>query len=155
MIDPLHEDLLYRVGNPRRGFLLWVWGVLSPLGLDRNFGALFKGRTREDRVYGRSAYQSGKYIKAKLQDSLVADSVTKNDAVNARHIQIKDTPLVLISSGIEVRKDSEWERKQRDLSHYTDKLVSWDIVNKAPAEVWRTFEGREIIEQRLKELVHA
>lgn len=155
MIDPLHEDLLYRVGNPRRGFLLWAWGVLSPLGLDRNFGALFKGRTREDRVYGRSAYQDGKYIKAKLQESLVADSVTKNDAVNARHIQIKDTPLVLISSGIEVRKDSEWERKQRDLSHYTDKLVSWDIVNKAPAEVWRTFEGREIIEQRLKELVHA
>ena len=54
--------------------------------------------------------------------------------------------MVLISSGIEVRKDSEWERKQRDLSHYTDKLVSWDIVDKAPAEVWRTFEGREIIE---------
>jgi hypothetical protein len=155
MIDPLHEDLLYRVGNPRRSFLLWAWGVLSPLGLDQNFGALFKGRTREDRVYGHSAYQGGKYIKAKLQESLVADSVTKNDAVNARHIQIKDTPLVLISSGIEVRKDSEWERKQRDLSNYTDKLVSWDIVNKAPAEVWRTFEGREIIEKRLKGLVHA
>jgi len=24
MIDPVHEDLLYRVGNPQRGFLLWV-----------------------------------------------------------------------------------------------------------------------------------
>ena len=75
------------------------------------------GRTREDRVYGRSVYQGGKHIKAKLQESLVADSLTKNDAVNARHIQIKDTPklrthlVVLISSGIEVRNDSERERK--------------------------------------------
>ena len=153
MIDPLHEDLLYEVGNAQRGFLLWAWGILSPLGLDRNFGALFKGRTREDRVYGRSAYQGGKYIKAKLQESLVAGSITKNDAVNARHIQYKDCPLSIVSSGIEVNKDKEWERKQRDMSHYTDKLISWDIVNKAPAEVWKTFDGRETIEKRLKNLV--
>jgi len=154
-IDPLHEDLLYKVGNPTRGFLLWAYGIISPLGLDRNFGALFKGRTREDRVYGRSAYQGGKYIKAKLQEALVAGSVTKNDAVNARHIQYKDCPLSVISSGIEVKKDKEWERKQRELSQYTDNLVSWDIVNKAPAEIWRTFDGRETIEKRLKELVGA
>ena len=155
MIDPLHEDLLYKVGNTQRGFLLWAWGILSPLGLDRNLGALFQGRTREDRVYGRSAYQGGKYIKAKLQESLVAGTVTKNDAVNARHIQYKECPLSIISSGIEVKKNTEWERKQRDMSKYTDKLVSWDIVNKAPAEVWRTFDGTEIIEKRLKELVNA
>lgn len=154
-INPLHEDLLYKVGSPQRGFLLWAWGILSPLGLDRNFGALFKGRTREDRVYGRSSYQGGKYIKAKLQESLVAGSVTKNDAVNARHIQYKECPLSVISSGIEVKKDSEWERKQREMSEYTNKLVSWDIVNKAPAEVWKTFQGRETIEKRLKELVGA
>ena len=153
-INPLHEDLLHRVGNAQ-SFLLWAWGIISPLGLDRNFGALFKGRSREDRVYGRSAYQGGKYIKAKLQEALVADSVTKNDAVNARHIQYKDCPLSVISSGIEVKKDTEWERKQREMSRYTDNLVSWDIVNKAPAEVWRTFDGREMIEKRLKKLVGA
>jgi hypothetical protein len=114
---------------------------------------LFKGRTREDRVYGRSAYQNGKFIKAKLQESLVADSLTKNEVSSARNIQFDTTPLVVISSGINVRKDSEWEKKQRDLTHLTNKLVAWDIVNKAPSEVWSTFEGREIIEKRLKELV--
>lgn len=155
MIDPLHEDLLHRIASPGRGFLLWSWGVISPLGLDRLSGALFRGRTREDRVYGRAAYQGGKYIKAKLQESLVADSLTKNEVSSARHIQREKTPLVLISSGIEVRKDSEWERKQRDLSHLTKNLVAWDIVNKAPSEVWKTYDGREIIEKRLKELVHA
>lgn len=154
LIDPLHEDLLYRLGSPNRGFLLWAWGIISPLGLDRLPAALFKGRTREDRVYGRSAYQGGKYIKAKLQESLVANSLTKNEVSSARNIQFEDTPLVLISSGIEVRKDSEWEKKQRDLSHLTKNLVSWDIVNKAPAQVWTTYNGRETIEKRLKELVH-
>jgi hypothetical protein len=155
MIDPLHEDLLYRIGSPNRGFLLWAWGIISPLGLDRLPAALFKGRTREDRVYGRSAYQGGKYIKAKLQESLVANSLTKNEVSSARNIQFDKTPLIIISSGIEVRRDSEWEKKQRDLTHLTRKLVSWDIVTKAPGEVWKTYDGREMIEKRLKELVHA
>ena len=155
LIDPLHEDLLHHIASPRNGFFLWCWGVISPLGFDRIAGALFKGRTREDRVYGRSAYQGGKYIKAKLQESLVADSMTKNEVRSARNIQNKDTPLVLISSGIELRKNAEWEQKQSDLSHLTNNLISWDIVNKAPHEVWKTQRGRDIIEKRLSELVHA
>lgn len=153
LIDPLHEDLLYRVARPHRGFLLWLRGILSPLGLDRISGALLRGRSREDRVYGRSAHQGGKYIKAKLQESLVADSLTKSELMSARAIQKDDTPLVVVSSGIELRKDSVWEAKQRDLSHLTKKLVGWDIVNKAPHEVWNTVEGREVIERRLGELV--
>ncbi|KAK6614325.1 hypothetical protein H4I96_00646 [Botrytis cinerea] len=136
LIDPLHEDLLYRLGTPQRGFVLWV-----------------VGRTREDRVFGRSAYQGGKFLKAKLQESLVANSLTKNEVSSARNIQYASTPLVLISSGIEVRRNDEWKRKQEDLSHLTDNLKSWDVVKGAPSEVWKTLEGREIIEKRLKKLV--
>lgn len=155
MVDPLHEDLLHRIGNPGRGFLLWAWGIISPLGTVRLAGAIFKGRTREDRVYGRNAYQSGKYIKAQLQENLVADSLTKNEVSAARNIQSSNTPLVVVSSGIEVRRDSEWERKQKDLTHLTDNLVSWDVVNKAPHQVWQTLEGRSVMEKRLKQLVKA
>ena len=155
LIDPLHEDLLHRIASPSRGFLLWAWGIISPLGLDRTPAALFAGRTREDRVYGRSARQGGKYIKAKLQEALVADSITKRDVTTARNIQMEDTPLAVVSSGIEVKRDSEWEKKQRDLTHITKNLIGWDIVNKAPSDVWKTLEGRRVIEKRLKELVHA
>lgn len=155
MVDPLHEDLLHRIGNPGRGFLLWAWGIISPLGTVRLAGALFKGRTREDRVYGRNAYQSGKFIKAQLQENLVADSLTKNEVSAARNIQSSNTPLVVVSSGIEVRKNSEWERKQKDLTHLTDNLVSWDVVNKALHQVWQTLEGRSVMEKRLKQLVKA
>ncbi|KAI9795820.1 MAG: hypothetical protein M1835_005142 [Candelina submexicana] len=154
LIDGLHEDLLHRIGSPSRGFFLWARGIISPLGWDRLAGALFQGRDREDRVYGRSAYQGGKYLKAKLQENLVANSLTKNEVSSARNIQKQssNTSLVIISSGIEVRRDNEWERKQRDLTTLTDNLVAWDVVNKAPHQVWKTLEGRQTMEKRLGEL---
>ena len=155
MVDPLHEDLLHRVGSPTRGFLIWAQGIISPLGIQRLGGALFKGRTREDRVYGRNAYQNGKLIKAKLQENLVAESLTKSEISNARTIQKLDTPLVIVSSGIETRKSDQWEKKQRDLTKVTDTLLSWDVVNKAPHQVWDTYDGRKVMEKRLGQLVKA
>jgi pimeloyl-ACP methyl ester carboxylesterase len=152
MIDPLHEDLLDRVGRPGRGFALWFQGVISPLGIDRLSASIFKGRTREDRVWGRSAYQSGKMIFAKLQESLVALSLTKRDVISSKAIQYQDTPVVVISSGVKIREDSDWEAKQRDLTHLTRRLEDWDIVDKAPHQVWRTLAGREAIEKRLRKL---
>jgi pimeloyl-ACP methyl ester carboxylesterase len=155
MVDPLHEDLLGRIGSPARGFILWGYGIISPLGIERIGGALFKGRTREDRVYGQSAYQGGKFIKAQLQENLVADSLTKNDVVSARTIQDSKTPLVVVSSGIKVRSDREWEQKQEDLTKLTENLLSWTVVNKAPHQVWDTYEGRQVMEKGLAKLVKA
>ena len=152
LIDGLHEDLLSQVGNPGRGFLLWARGIISPLGLDRLPAALFKGRTREDRVYGQSAYQSGKFIKAKLQENLVATSLTKNEVSQARNIQNKKTPLVVVSSGIKIAKSKEWEDMQRDLTTLTHNLMGWDVVDGAPHEVWKSKEGKSVLEGRLGEL---
>ena len=153
LIDPLHEDLLHRIASPGRGFLLWAWGIISPLGIERLGGAIFNGRSREDRVFGRNADQSGKFIKARLQENLVADSLSKNELASARIIQSRETPLVIISSGIKTRSDGEWERKQRDLTSLTDNLVAWDVVNKAPHQVWQTMNGRDAMEKRLSKLV--
>ncbi|CAG7917906.1 unnamed protein product [Penicillium olsonii] len=153
MIDPLHEEYLGNVGRPGRGFLLWLRGVVSPLGLDRLAGAILRGRSREDRVMGRSAYQSGKYIKAKLQESLVAVTMTAAEIQSARHVQMGHAPVVVVSSGEEVRRSSLWEERQEDLSHITDNLLAWDVAEDAPHEVWTTGQGRELLERRLKELV--
>jgi pimeloyl-ACP methyl ester carboxylesterase len=153
MVDPLHEDLLYRLANPSRGFLLWAYGIISPLGIRRIIGSLFGGQTKEDRVFGRDNKQSGKMLKAMLQENLVANSFTRADINTARTIQAPDTPLVVVSSGLHVSKDDEWANKQRDLTKITGKLVSWDVVKKAPHYVWRTQEGRDTMEKRLGELV--
>lgn len=154
MIDPLHEDLLDRVGRPGRGFMLWLRGIISPLGLDRLPAALFRGRNSRDRVWGKVSYQSGKQIFAKFQESLVADSLTRRDVTSSRAIQARDVPVVVISSGIELKRDSQWESKQRDLTQLTDDLHDWDVVDKAPHQVWKTLEGRDKIEKRLKQLVN-
>ena len=90
MIDPLHEDLLHRVGSPTRGFVLWAYGIISPLGIQRLAGAIFKGRSREDRVYGKDAHQGGKFIKAQLQENLMAGALTKKEIRNARTIQTEE-----------------------------------------------------------------
>lgn len=153
LIDPLHEDLLGPLASPGRGFLLWVRGVISPLGLDRLPGAIFKGRTSKDRIYGRSAQQTGKFIFAKLQESLVLNSFTRRDVESSRQIQERDTPLVVISSGKHVKADGTWEKKQRDLTKLTENLKHWDIVDNAPPHVWETLDGRNKIEKRLAQLV--
>lgn len=152
-IDPLHEDLLDEVGSSGRGFLLWLRGIISPLGLDRLPGALFKGRTSKDRIYGRSAHQTGKFILAKLQENLVAGSFTKRDVEGSREIQWRDTALVVISSGEHVKGSRRWAKKQRDLTRLTDNLKHWDVVDDAPHEVWSTRHGRDKIEERLRQLV--
>lgn len=153
LIDPLHEDLLGPLATPGRGFLLWLRGVISPLGLDRLPGAIFRGRNSQDRVYGRSVQQSGKYIFARLQESLVLESFTKRDVLSSRQIQDKSTPLVIISSGQEIKRSKDWESKQRDLTTLTENLKEWDIVNGAPHHVWDTMDGRQHIEKRLRDLV--
>ena len=156
LIDGMHEDLLYKVSNPGRGFILWGRGIISPLGLDRLAGALFKGRTNEDRVFGKVSYQGGKFIKNKLQENLVADTLTKNEVITARNIQMPKVPLVVVTSGVHVKKDKDWERKQEDLTKITDNLLAWDIVKGAPPEeVWQSAEGRKILEKRLGQLYKA
>jgi len=152
-IDGLHEDLLYKIASPGRGFVLWGRGIISPLGLDRLAGALFKGRTKEDRVFGRSSYQGGKFLKNKLQENLVAESFTKNEVVSARNIQDPSTPLVVVTSGVHLKRDKDWERKQQDLTKVTDKLLAWDIVKGAPSEeIWRSEQGKKVLEKRLGQL---
>ncbi|KAL9049650.1 MAG: hypothetical protein Q9162_007111 [Coniocarpon cinnabarinum] len=155
MIDPLHEDLLSRLSSPGKGFITWGYGIISPLGIRRIGGAIFGGRTKEDRVYGPAADTTGKFLKARLQENLIADSLSKNEAARARTIQNDDTPFVVVSSGIEVGRDSEWNRKQQDLYHYTNRLVSSDVVAGAPHRVWRSKEGAEVMEKRLDQLVKA
>ena len=155
LVDPLHEDLLSRLGAPNRGFVLWGRGILSPIGVPRVFEALFVGVNRADRVYGRKAYQGGKFIKAQLQENLAAESFSKVEVTTARTIQDDKTPLVVITSGIHVQEDDDWSSNQEDLTKITGNLLHWDIVNQAPHYVWRTYDGRRTMEKRLGQLMKA
>lgn len=155
MVDPLHEDLLHRIASPGKGFVTWGYGIISPLGIRRIGGAIFGGRTKEDRVYGPAVGTTGRFLKARLQENLVADSLSKSDAATARTIQNDRTPLVVISSGVEVGRDPKWNDKQQDFGRYTRKVIGTDVVAGAPHQVWKTREGRNVMEKRIGELVKA
>ena len=82
-------------------------------------------------------------------------SFSKVEVTTARTIQDGDTPLVVISSAIHVKEDEDWYSKQKDLTNITGNLLHWDIVDDAPPFVWRTYEGRQIMEKRLGQLLKA
>lgn len=153
LVDSLHESFLEDLGRPSRGFRLWVRGVISPVGLDRLWGWMFRGHSSADRVYGKASNQNGRAIKAKLQEALVARSFTRNEIHTARVILGREVPLAVVSSGKMVKQDGRWYDAQRDLSTLSDKLIGWDIVDGAGHEVWGTLEGRTVLERRLGQLV--
>lgn len=153
LVDTLPESLLGRVANPRKGFMLWLRGVLYPLGIDRLVSTVFLGHDREDRVYGKDAWQRGSSIKARLQENLAAGTFTKNELVAARAILSRDMPVVVVSSGERSKKDREWARGQREISEAFQRLVKWNVVDGAPHEVWRVAKGMDAMDAGLGKLV--
>lgn len=113
------------------------------------------GRSRADRTYGRSAYQNGKQIKARLQENLVATTFTRNEIIAARAILPKDIPVAVVSSGKAVKADQQWNDGQRELTKITENLVAWDVVNHAPHNVWDSMEGSGLLLKRLEQLLHS
>ncbi|KAK6509334.1 hypothetical protein TWF481_004088 [Arthrobotrys musiformis] len=153
LIDPLHESYLQNIGSPGRGFFLWFRGVISPLGLEILFNAIFKARSREDRIFGRSSYLNAKTIKAKLQESLAANTFTKPEVLTSGVILSRRIPLVVVSSGEGVKRDHRWDEAQKGATEVTDNLVSWDIVDKAGHKVWETAKGWRVMSKRIRNLV--
>ncbi|RVD80843.1 uncharacterized protein DFL_008730 [Arthrobotrys flagrans] len=153
LIDPLHESYLPDVGSSGRGFFMWFRGVISPLGLEILFNAIFKARSREDRIFGRSSYLNAKTIKAKLQESLAANTFTKPEVTTSKAILSRKMPLVVVSSGEGVKRDRRWDQAQKESTGLTDNLLHWDVVNKAGHKVWETADGWNVMSKRIGKLV--
>jgi pimeloyl-ACP methyl ester carboxylesterase len=157
LVDPFPESLLAeRAGGFARGARVWAWSVLSPLGIGRFYGAIFKGRTREDRVYGRSVGSSGKFLRARLQQTLVADSLTYNDAVAAQTILSRSTiPLAVVSGGEKCKRDTRWCDGQKEASGNTGNLLGWEVVKDIGYgnEVWEEDKGGKVLKEWIKKLV--
>lgn len=153
LVDTIPETLIPKIFTPRRTFVLLIRGIISPLGIDRLAGWIFKHRTREDRVWGESSWRSDSVIKSQLQESLAAGTITRNEVIAAQAIIPASIPVVVVSSGKECQ-DKDWEEGQRELSAKANKRI-WDVVGKAPHDVWKSEEGKIVLKKRLSELVRA
>ncbi|KAK9383065.1 uncharacterized protein V2V93DRAFT_364168 [Kockiozyma suomiensis] len=134
------------VGSSGRGFGYWLHGLIAPLGIDKQIGWIFGGRTSEDRIFGRSQSTSGKYDLAKFQEQVAARTFTKNEILAASEILPRDTPIAIISSQRMIESEPGWADYQRELSLLSDRLVTWDIIE-AFHDVWKADEGRRAISQ--------
>jgi pimeloyl-ACP methyl ester carboxylesterase len=153
LVDTIPESLIPQIFTPGRTFLLLLRGIISPLGIDRLSGWVFKHRSRQDRVWGVSAWRGDRVIKSQFQESLAAGSITRNEVIAAQAIIPKSIPVVVVSSGKEC-KNKEWEEGQHSLADKATKRV-WDVVGGAGHDVWRDEEGKRILKKRLAELVRA
>ncbi|KAL5611836.1 hypothetical protein BROUX41_000590 [Berkeleyomyces rouxiae] len=154
LIDAVHEQQLSQLGSAGRGFGLFLRGLMSPLGVVRVPGAVMRGRTRADRVWGRTAGQSGKTAFAMLQENVVARTLTQREVLATRALLREwDMRLGVVSSGEMVRREPRWETWQRDLATLTRNLVGWETVKGAPHEVWRTEKGRWALEDMMRRMV--
>lgn len=151
LVDTIPESLISKVFTPGRTFVLLLRGIISPLGIDRLSGWIFKHRTREDRVWGVSSWRSDRVIKSQFQESLVARSITQNEVIAAQAVIPRDVPLAVVSSGKNC-KNKEWEEGQRELSK-NSKKSTWDVVGKAEHEVWKDEEGKKLLKRRLRDLM--
>ncbi|KAK9317827.1 hypothetical protein V1522DRAFT_409031 [Lipomyces starkeyi] len=152
LVDAYHEDYFSSVvGSSARGFGYWVRGFISPIGIDKQIGWIFGGRTSKDRIYGRSQSTSGKYSLARFQEQVAARTLTKYEIIAAREILPKKTPMAVISSQSMIQNAEGWADYQRQLSKSTHALTNWSIVE-APHEVWRVSEGRRAMATAVEEI---
>ena len=153
LVDTIPETLIPKIFTPTRTFVLLLRGIIAPLGIDRLSGWIFKHRSREDRVWGVSSWRSDRVIRSQFQESLAAGTITRNEVIAAQAILPKSIPFAVVSSGEEC-KDKDWEEGQRELASNSNKKI-WDVVGKAPHDVWRSEEGKKVLKKRLAELVRA
>jgi pimeloyl-ACP methyl ester carboxylesterase len=153
LVDTVPESLIPKIFTPRRTFLLLLRGIISPLGMDRLAGWIFRRRSQQDRVWGVSSWRSDRVIKTRFQESLAARIITWNEVIAANAIIPKSIPVAVVSSGKEC-ENKDWEKGQRQLSGKGKKQI-WDVVGKAGHDVWRNEEGKTVLKKRLAELVRA
>lgn len=153
LIDTLHESLLAPVvGAPRNSFALLLRGFLSPLGVDRLVLWIFGSRTREDRTYGRTAYRGGRWTKTRLQESL-STGMSYNEVLAARAILPASVPITVVAAGKETKRSKEWEEKQLDLSHLSEKGHYVVVDHVDHSDILTRVEGREVLRKQLADLV--
>ncbi|KAK9463945.1 uncharacterized protein V1516DRAFT_669102 [Lipomyces oligophaga] len=153
IIDGYDEQYyVNQVSKASYGFGYWMHGFISPLGIDKQLGWIFGGRTSADRVYGRSQSVSGKYNLARFQEQLAAKTFTKNEIIAAADILPRYTPVAIISSQAKIREIPGWADRQRALYQggVSDANVAWEIVENGN-NVWDSANGRHIVSDIIKQ----
>lgn len=151
LVDSLHEDLFYEQSTPWRGFLLWLRGLVSPLGIQKLFGWIFKHQGPTARIFGSAQRFSGHWSKAMLQQQISARSLTRSDITAANALLPTKLPVAVASSAKSIKNIRRWSEKQRALTKLTANTIEWRVID-GPHELWRSPTGRSELTDLLKDI---
>lgn len=173
LVDSWHEDLLLHhpfsgsnkknedkkvfwnvldLMDTKTGVLLWLKGVVSPLGIIRSTHWLFHPRkySSNSRIFGHDMIHSPKYLRARLQEQVTASILSHNELISS---DIHNVPLSVISSDFMIKNSLNWGSWQRALTKLSDKSIEWVVAENSNHEIWKSAKGREQLQQLLLRLV--
>lgn len=147
LVDTTHEDRFLKEESTWLGFKYFVRGLVSPLGLyqwRRVIPFVGPGKHKLVRTPG--------YFKAKLQEQITAKTLSRNEVLAANALIPPQTPLVVVSSGNQIKKVSGWSEQQRQLTELTQKNLAWDILE-GPHNIWQNKESKEKLQKLLADII--
>ncbi|PIS56367.1 hypothetical protein CJI97_001615 [Candidozyma auris] len=173
LVDSWHEDLLkhfpFSGSNKKnesrkvfknilelmdswQGFKVWLRGVVSPLGIQKNIHWFFHPQrySSKSRIFGRDMVYSPKYLRARLQEQVTASILSFNEVQNAA---LQSVPLAVISSDFMIKNSLNWGKWQRDLIKISDRSLEWVVAENSGHKIWESSKGRDQLQQLLLRLV--
>lgn len=173
LVDSWHEDLLkhFPFSGPNKknekrsvfrhdlelmdslqGFLLWLRGLVSPLGVTRSFHWFFHPQRflSKSRIFGSDMVHSPKYLRARLQEQITASILSYNEV---RTADIKKIPLAVILSDVMIKQSLNWGKWQRELTKLSSRPLEWVVAENANHRIWDSPKGRKELQQLLLRLV--
>lgn len=173
LVDSWHEDLLKhfpfsganKKNEDRRifrreldlmdswqGFKLWLRGLVSPLGIQRNFHWFLHPRKylSKSRIFGRDMVYSSKYLRARLQEQITASILLYNEVHTADVLKI---PLSVVLSDYMIKQSLNWGKWQRELTKLSLNTLEWVVAENTNHKVWDNPKGRDQLQQLLLRLV--
>lgn len=173
LVDSWHEDLLkhFPFSGPNKknekrsvfkndlelmdswqGFLLWLRGLLSPLGVAKSFHWFFHPRRylSKSRIFGSDMVHSPKYLRARLQEQITASVLSYNEV---RSADIRKIPLAVILSDSMIKQSLNWGKWQRELTKLSSNPLEWVVAENSGHRIWDSPKGRKELQQLLLRLV--
>lgn len=173
LVDSWHEDLLKH--NPfggsnrknenkrtfknvlefldtKTGIALWFKGLVSPLGIIKNFHWFFHPRkhSSNNRIFGNDMIYSSKYLRARLQEQVTASILSYNEIIGS---DIHNIPVSVISSDFMIKNSLNWGKWQRDLTKLSENTIEWVVAENSNHRIWESPKGRTQLQQLLLRLV--
>lgn len=136
--------------NRRYGFKLWLHGVFSAANMRSFYDLLIHRYRSSDRIFGRDMHIQGKYLRALLQEQVLARILSYNDISLAKEaLKDADKQVSVVSSKFMIKQSLNWGNWQRDMTKLSSNSHNEWILTESGYESWRFSDGKKKLQKLL------